>query len=201
MKHLFFSSAVGGLVVLATACATTYPLGPPPRGWPAWAEELTSRLECGMAVAEVQEIAGSELDRLGGPAVLGTHGVRHRAEPGSVLFVFEEGRLESFMMTKPVPRMTSLRTSPRRNLCTGEWMFLLKLGHLYFSDGTKSYLDGVLLKTEDQMHGVLVGAGEHELRIEMSHRTVLLPLDLRPEKDDGILYFDDPVKDGERHRI
>jgi len=79
-------------------------------------------------------------------------------------------------------------------------MFLLKMSSLYFSDGTRSYLDGRLLRREDHPDGVLVSAGEHELRVEVSRRTVTHRLNLRPEKDDGILYLDDPQEHGEPSR-
>ena len=189
MRSWVFRAAPVGLAVVLTGCATTYPLGPPKRGWPSWAEELISNLECGMAVADAQRLAGTELSRLGGNAVLGTHMVQRRFEPGSVVLVFEEGRLESCFITRPVPATTSLRTSPRRNLCTGESSFVLKMGPLFFSDGTKTYLDGRVLRRADGFHGALVAAGRHELRIEMPNRTVVHHLDLRPEKDNGILYF------------
>jgi len=152
-----------GLVLLAfviEACA----LGSS-SAWPRWADELTKRLQCGMTIEEVRNLSESQILELkAGPApTLGRYYIR---KWGSDLWLrFNDEGLEAVTMARVDGwRILAMRTSPRRNLCTGELAFVVRVLRTRDLEGASFYLDGNQVEMIGNM--IEMPAGRHELVIE-----------------------------------
>jgi hypothetical protein len=135
----------GFVSIAAVACLAMSQAGP---DWPTWAEELTMQLRCGMDLEEVARLTDKPIVTLDGPAHpwFGKYLVRG----GSTflkdlhLILDTEGKLQSvFLTTRPDGwRIMATRSSPRKNLCTRELTYALRIDWTSELQGAQVYLDG-----------------------------------------------------------
>jgi hypothetical protein len=152
-------------VIISMSCGHVLSGQPDP-----WAKALISGLRCGMSVAEVQakttqEIYGSSE---GSALFSETHFVSNMPRDGvtEIFFTFKDDRLESYMVGA-LEGYTSLRFSPKVNLCTEELTFFVRLNWTAPHRETDVYLDGSRIGGEELRGNLVsVSAGDHELRIE-----------------------------------
>lgn len=143
-----------GLVLLVHSCE--------PRE-EVWVEQLVSKLQCGMSVAEVRALASRQVEATSNKPELGTH--RMDGQWHDVWLTFRLDRLESVISGK-IDGLASVRLSPMQNLCTGELTFFLSLEWVAPLEGADVFLDGRAV-AENASSGVIleISAGDHELRI------------------------------------
>lgn len=93
----------------------------------------------------------------------------------------EQQRLEWVTLSKMDGwRIMATRQSPRRNLCTGELTYQVRLDWTVELEGTAVFLDGE--EVEPEGGTITVSAGEHEVRIEKAgYEPIVRHLDLGPE--------------------
>lgn len=154
------SSRVGTLavVLLLQACSAWH------SGWPRWVVRLEKQVQCGMTLAEVQDLTSRkvEVERL--MPRFGTHRISDQTTDLGLRFT--DRGLESVSLSK-VYGVLQIRQSPRRNLCTGGLTFFLELQWVETFQGSAVYLDGELV-AEDARSGLIVEVplGSHTLRVE-----------------------------------
>lgn len=163
------------LLISASCAASSF-------SWPRWARELAGKLECGMTLEEVQRLTSQEVQTLeaGAHPWLGRHYVSKRYAHLWLRFN-EQNRLEWATLSKMDGwRIMATRESPRRNLCTGELTYQVRLDWTVELEGAAVFLDGKLVQPEGGK--ISVSAGEHEVRIEkIGYEPILRHLDLGPE--------------------
>lgn len=172
-----FAGAITGIALLILASSATG-CG----AWPTWARELSGQLECGMTPEEVSDLAAEQGFELRSPLDpwLGQKNVR-KDHSALWLRFNEDSRLEWITLsTMDGWRIMATRLSPRRNLCTGELTYRVRLLWTVGLEGAAVYLDGEEVQPES---GYLsVTAGEHELRIEKAgYEPIIRHLQLGPE--------------------
>lgn len=166
-----------GLTLLAfLSCAVT------PTSWPRWAQEFAEELECGMTIEEIQRLTAEEVQTLeaGAHPWLGRHYVREGYAELWLRFN-EQQRLEWVTLSEMDGwRIMATRQSPRRNLCTGELTYQVRLDWTVELEGAAVFLDGEEVQPEGGK--ITVPAGEHEIRIEQSgHHPIVRRVDLGPQ--------------------
>ena len=151
------------------------------QAWPRWAQELGSELRCGMTLEEAQQLAGGHIEALeaGAHPWLGRYYVR-RGHTDLWLRFDEQAKLEWVTLSRVNGwRIMATRESPRRNLCTGELTFQVRLDWTAELEGAKVYLDGREVQPEGGK--IEVSAGQHEVRIEKAgYQPIIRHLDLGP---------------------
>jgi hypothetical protein len=151
--------------------------------WPGWARDLSSRLECGMHVEQVRELTTKEVRPVvaGGHPWLGDYSVDGGRSDLALMLDKKEG-LESIALFQVDGwRIKSTRVSPRRNLCSGELTFLLRIRWSYALLGAEVYLDGQEIDPEAWVRPELleVSGGLHELRfLKEGHEPVIRTFNL-----------------------
>jgi hypothetical protein len=151
-------------------------------GWPRWASDLAGQLRCGMSPQSIQSLTKARLTPLGSRGPFGTHSI-HQGKETLWLLIGDKG-LESILLSKPDGwKVMSTRLSPRRNLCTGQESFLLKIEWSQEFLGATVYLDGRKVDDKDWSGAYLeIPSGRHELRIEKSGLDpVVYSFDFGPE--------------------
>lgn len=168
-----FAAAVALLTIVS--CAGR------PVTWPRWARQLDSKLECGMTLDEIQRRSHREVQTLeAGPHPwLG----RHYVSKGSTDFWLrfnEQDRLEWVTLSEMDGwRVMATRQSPRRNLCTGELTYQVRLDWTVKLADARVSLDGEPVQPESGK--ITVSAGEHEVRIEKAgYEPIVRRLDFGP---------------------
>jgi hypothetical protein len=128
-----------------------------------WVEKYVSQLRCGMSVAEAQALAGRQLKATNSKPDLGTHWVGGKWV--DLWLTFRENRL-THVISGRIDGLTSVRLSPKRNLCSGELTFFLNLEWVVPLEGADVFLDGEVIE-ENASSGLIleVSAGDHELRV------------------------------------
>ena len=134
-----------------------------------------------MSLEQVRSVAETGLVTLeaGAHPWLGRYYIRKRHTDLWLRFNDQE-RLEWVTLSRMDGwRVMATRLSPRRNLCTGELTFRIRLDWTVELEHASVYLDG----NEVQPDGgnVAVSAGQHELRIEKEgYEAIVRHLDLGP---------------------
>lgn len=152
--------------------------------WPRWANRIAEKLECGMTPQQVKRVAERELipEEHQDPWL---GGYRFRKGHSDLWLKFNENRQLEFVTLAQVDgwRIMRIRLSPRRNLCTGELTFRLRINWSYEVQGADLYLDGVKIDREQWIGPFIeVTAGNHELRLEKPGiRPVVKSLSFGPE--------------------
>lgn len=152
--------------------------------WPGWAKDLTTKLSCGMQIEEIRGLTEKEIRPVaGGHPWTGDY----RVDGGRselALMLSQDGGLQSIALSQIDGwRIMATRLSPRRNLCTGESIFLLRIGWTVtlseFLEGADVYLDDRRLEPE---HKSLfeVPEGKHELLFFNDGIGLIRHLDLKP---------------------
>lgn len=123
------------------------------------------RLQCGMSLSEVGALTGRELKSTSTQPWLGNYWIDGKRS--DVWLEFDEEGLVS-AISGTVDGLTSVRLSPKKNLCTGELHFRLRVVLLSKELlGAEVYLDGQWLAQLEALQTDLeISAGQHELRIE-----------------------------------
>lgn len=161
-----------GLAVLLAGCGTY-------RQKTSWVEELVSRLDCGMELSDVADLGDREIRPNRAKTELGTH--RIDGEQADVWLGFEGGHLVT-VTAGYIDGMTSIRRTPKENLCTGELTFIVTLEWTEEFQGSSIFWDEALLK-KHAFSGFQfeTSAGSHELRIEKAgHQPVVKRLNFGP---------------------
>lgn len=163
------------LLLLASSCGSV-----------RWVEDLRSQLRCGMSLSEVRELTEREVERVepsnntlpwrGSYLIGGNY--------ADVWLDFEDDQLVSFLYTR-INGLTSMRRSPKANLCTGELAFQLYVVILTQElFGAVVYLDGREVAVMDEVRQDIEAAGGvHELRIELEGFSPFL-MELKRGPDD-----------------
>jgi hypothetical protein len=134
--------------------------------WPKWSRQLVENLRCGMSVEQIERLTREEIIvESGDRSWLGRHRISRRHT--DLWLQFREDRtLVSYILARAdSPKTTIL--SPKRNLCTGEITFQLRL--LVASDflGAAVRLNGQPFATiENIQEDFELPLGRHELLIE-----------------------------------
>jgi hypothetical protein len=119
-----------------------------------------------MTLQEVEQLAGKDgVSHEAGRSFVG----RHRVSRGytHLWLQFGEGlRLQSYVLERP-ESFQWVRLSPRRNLCTGELTYQLRL-HPRADELLDAvvYVDGQRMGSLGEVDDLELAAGDHELRIE-----------------------------------
>lgn len=175
-----YAGSIAGVALLVLASSATG-CG----AWPTWAREYSGRLECGMTLEEVEGLAAEEDLDLGSPLDpwLGQKNVR-RDHSALWLRFNEQDRLEWTTLSQMDGwRIMATRLSPRRNLCTGELTYQVRLDWTVELEGAAVFLDGQQVQPDGGK--ITVSAGDHEVRIEkVGYEPIVRHLDLGP-KDRG----------------
>lgn len=168
-------SAAGFALLTIVSCAGG------PVTWPRWARELDSKLECGMTLDEAQRLSSRQLQTLeaGAHPWLGRHYVRKGSTDFWLRFN-DDNRLEWVTLSEMDGwRVMATRQSPRRNLCTGELTYQIRLDWTVQLEDARVYLDGEAVEPEGGK--ITVSSGEHEVRIEkLGYEPIVRHLDLGP---------------------
>lgn len=150
--------------------------------WPTWARELSGKLECGMTFEEVASLAEEHGLELGSPSDPWL-GQKNVPKDHSALWLRfnAQDRLEWVTLSQMDGwRIMATRLSPRRNLCTGELTYQVRLDWTVELEGATVSLDGQEVQPDAGM--ITVSAGEHEVRIEKAgYESIVRHLDLGPE--------------------
>ena len=135
--------------------------------WPGWSTELVDRLECGMTIDDIQRLTRREIMSPGSARpFLGSHYISNALGSVDIWLGSEQGRLRHVTLSK-VDSLKTTRLSPRRDLCTGELSFLLRIRWTQDFAGSDVYLDKQKIRRGGHDTPVLeVPAGDHELRVE-----------------------------------
>lgn len=135
-----------------------------------------------MSLEQVKSLTDRELVTLeAGPHPwLGRHYIR-KGHAYLWLRFNEQERLEWVTLSKMDGwRIMATRLSPRRNLCTGELSYQVRLDWTIDLEGAAVYLDGH--EVQPDRGKVEVSAGRHELRIEKAgYEPIVRHLDLGPD--------------------
>lgn len=171
------AGAIASIVLLILASSATG-CG----AWPTWARELSGKLKCGMTLEEVSDLAAEQGFELKSPLDpwLGQKNVR-KDHSALWLRFNEESHLEWVTLSKMDGwRIMATRLSPRRNLCTGELTYQVRLDWTVELEGAAVYLDGQ--EVQPEAGKITVSAGQHEVRIEKpGYEPIVRHLDLGPE--------------------
>lgn len=135
-------------------------------GQTAGVENLITQLDCGMSLDEVRELTENEVKPTSTMPWLGSH--RVDGQRADVWLSFDDEGLVSVIHGR-TDGLTSVRLSPKKNLCTGELAFRLSL-LLLTRDlvGAAVHVDGRRVATMDEIRrDVEVAGGSHELKVEM----------------------------------
>lgn len=154
----------------------------------AWVEDLVTQLQCGMSLTDVQRVTEHEIKPTTSQPDLGTH--RVDGKWADVWLNFQEGRLVH-VTAGTIDGLTSLRLSPKRNLCTGGLTFFLRLEWVEQLQGADIYLDGKGME-ENASSGLIfeLSAGSHELRVvKEGYESIVKRLYFGPE-DPGEYHLD-----------
>lgn len=145
---------------MAFSCAST-------AGLPSWARGLVGQLRCGMSLQDVQSLTPMTLNSLGGERPwLGMHYFRRG---GTDLWLqFDDRHLQSFVVAR-VNGLSTVRLSPKNNLCTGTLSYRLRIYLPEESAGACVFLDGVRVScSKELLRDVEMPGGEHEIRIDVN---------------------------------
>lgn len=131
-----------------------------------WVEELLPQLRCGMSLGEVRQLTEREVQPTSTMPWLGSY--RVEGKRADVWLDFEDGGLVSAISGR-IDGLTSVRLSPKENLCTGELAFRVNLVLLSRELlGAVVYLDGEQVALMNEVRrDIEVSGGVHELRIEL----------------------------------
>lgn len=170
---------IGLVLAGSSCCASTDPI---------WVRELTERLECGMSVSEIRALASREVKETTTQPRFGTY--RVDGKHAEVWLEFEKDKLVAVVSGR-VHGLTSLRISPKRNLCTEALTFWIRIEWVERLQGADVLLDGVLVEANANS-GLIVEAsgGRHDIRIVKSgFEPITTVLDLGPD-DPGEYYLE-----------
>jgi hypothetical protein len=136
-----------------------------------------------MRIQEIRNLTDNELEpAAGGHPWTGNYGVRSgRFE--LALMLANNGGLESIVLSQDRMMLPATRFSPRRNLCTGEVTYLLRITWSYALLGAEVYLDGREIDPRAWVRPQLleVSGGFHELRfVKEGHEPVVRTFNLEP---------------------
>jgi len=135
-----------------------------------------------MSPEEVKGVTSTEVVTLeaGSHPWLGRHYI-HKGHADLWLRFNEQERLEWVTLSKIDGwRIMATRLSPRRNLCTGELSYQVRLDWTVDLEGASVFLDGYEVKPDSGK--VELSAGRHELRIEKAgYEPLVRQLNLGPE--------------------
>ena len=134
-------------------------------GTAGWVDDLLPRLRCGMALSEIRDLTAREIKPTRTQPWLGSYWIDGKRS--DVWLEFDEGGLVS-AISGTIDGLTSVRLSPKKNLCTGELYFRLRIVLLTRELlGAEVYLDDRRLgQLEDIQTDFELSAGAHELRIQ-----------------------------------
>jgi len=166
------------IVGMALSCVST-------NRWPPWAEDLSRKLHCGMSLQEIEDIAKARIIEVGEGYPWGTHFIsRGRSDlwldlPGDQLKALQISKVDGW-------RVMATRESPRRNLCSGQITFFLRILWTYDLSEADLFLDGEKVEPSSRKNELIeVTAGEHQLRIKKEgYASIIINLQL-DESDDG----------------
>lgn len=156
-------------ILLMLAALLTWGCYPDPTVKPPWIEDLWSKLECGMTVDEISKLTErAVVDLEGGHSFWGSHLIGTAWH--DLWLGLASGRLET-LAWGAAESSKSTRLSPRWNLCTNEWSFLVNVVWGYDLQGANVYVDGELIARGVAMPPPLeLSVGRHELRVEKPDR-------------------------------
>lgn len=167
-------------VLLLTSCLSG------PVRWPGWATDLRSKLSCGMQIEQIRGLTDKEVGPVaGGHPWTGDYRLSHgRFE--LALMLDNSGGLESIALSQKRMMLPATRLSPRRNLCTGEVIFLLRIGWTVtlseFMESADVYLDGRRLESKTLDKSLFeVPEGKHDLLFFKDGVGLIRHLDLGPD--------------------
>jgi hypothetical protein len=142
-----------------------------------------------MSPSEIRSLTPEKIEvfEAGPHPWLGKHFVRDGQTELWMQFDSEE-RLSSIVLSGPDGwRIMSRRLSPRRDLCTGELTFVVRVNWTYEMEGADVYLDGRPVAEDDWADTdnlLIVPVGRHELRFEKEgFHPVVKHLDLKPDAE------------------
>lgn len=152
-------------------------------GRAGWVEDLLPRLRCGMSLDQVRQLTDRAVEPTSTMPWLGSY--RVDGERADVWLDFEDDRLVS-VITGKIDGLSSVRLSPKENLCTGELAFRLNLVLLSRELlGAAVYLDGRQVASMDEIRqDIEVSDGVHDVRIELEG---FLPFVTKLERGPGDL--------------
>lgn len=131
-----------------------------------WIEDFLPKLRCGMSLGEVRQLTEREVQTTNTMPWLGSY--RVDGKRADVWLDFDDGGLVTAISGR-IDGLTSVRLSPKENLCTGDLAFRINLV-LLSRDliGAVVYLDGQEVAVMDEVRqDVEVPSGVHALRIEL----------------------------------
>jgi len=132
-------------------------------GLPAQDNALLQHLRCGMSIAEVQMLTDRPLRRTETQQRLGAYKIH--TSRSDMWLDFREGHLVAVTEGR-MSGLTSLRLSPKKNLCTGNLTFFISLEWEVPLQGSDVFLDGSKIQ-KGASSGLIfeVSAGEHKLEV------------------------------------
>jgi hypothetical protein len=141
---------------------------------------LFRRLRCGMSIPEIEKATGHQVKGTESQQRLGSHKIH--TDRSEVWLEFSEGGLVSVTEGRK-SGFTSLRLSPKRNLCTGGLTFYISLEWEYPLQGSDVLLDGSLVESNAASGLIFEAAsGKHRLEIvKKGYRPVVRDLNLGAE--------------------
>lgn len=165
MRIIAFASVFGAFIF---SCASG--------GWPLWTDQIVEKLACSLSPAEVIQLSERELIADHSMTELGTHVIRGRRV--DIWLRFEDGQLRSYLRTR-VQGLMGVRLSPRKNLCTGELSFLLRLSRPYGLEGARVFVNGEEVEEFPWGAPHEIPGGTVEIRVEHTdYKPVIKCLDL-----------------------
>lgn len=160
-------------VVLLFSCTAT-------NRWPGWASNLAGQLECGMSLEQIQAKSNRRIIEAGRP--WGTHFINKGHT--DLWLDLSQDRLEAIQLIRIDGwRFMSTRSSPRKNLCTHQLSFFLRITWSSALYGATLYLDDRQLEPSERDGTLLqVSSGSHEIRIEKAgYEPIIRRFELGPE--------------------
>ncbi|HKZ19446.1 MAG TPA: PEGA domain-containing protein [Acidimicrobiia bacterium] len=148
--------------------------------WPDWAKDLAAQLKCGMTLEDLDRLTEQPIEKRGfGEVLIG------QGRASLSLQLDPNDRVQTIRLIRRPDgwRLLATRSSPERNLCTGQLTFIIRIIRTVDLEGSEVYLDGLKVE-ESEMKGDLlrVPAGEHELRFEKKgYEPIVKRLILNPE--------------------
>lgn len=165
------------LLVLGLCCASGRE--------PAWVQPLITKLECGMSLAEIDDLTDREIQPVQAKEKLGTH--RIDGKRADVWLGFEEGGLVT-VTSGYIDGITSVHRTPKRNLCTGELTYSFSLEWISPLEGADVFWNNQLVERAAKSGLIFdVHGGDHELRVERDgYKPIVKDIHLGPDDPGSI---------------
>lgn len=169
---------------LALVCLTAVGCTSSSGNWSPSSDELVNALHCGLSKADVERIAGQELQPVTSVALHGVYGTHTiEKEKVTVWLTFEANRLESIARSRLEQwKLKAVYLSPKENLCTGELSFFLRIYRPECSSQASAFINGAALEDYRWGDPLELALGAHEIRVKCENKPdIVVPLELTSE--------------------